>query len=142
MNPYIIIAALVAALGIYVLGDHHGTINERQRLTAQIEKERADGEVRARMKESMWQGVVNGTVKNYEAKVAGIRSNLDAALDSLRNRPERPAGMSEAPRAGCEGANGPELGRSNAGFLERYAARAAGQDAALAACYQVLDGVR
>jgi hypothetical protein len=64
---------------------------------------------------------------------------LDAALDGLRNRPERPVGVPETPRSTCEGANGPELAGEHARFLARYAALAAQQDAALTACYASLE---
>jgi hypothetical protein len=87
----------------------------------------------------MWQGVVNETAKNYEIKLAGVRRNLDAALNGLRDRPERPEHLPAAARADCKDANGAELARSHAAVLERYAAAAAIQDAALVACYGVLD---
>jgi hypothetical protein len=74
--------------------------------------------------------------------IASTNRRLDVALAGLRDRPDRPAGVSEAPRATCEGANGPELARRNAEFLARYAARAAEQDAALASCYASLDAAR
>ena len=74
--------------------------------------------------------------------IASTNRRLDAAIAGLRDRPDRPAGMSEAPRATCEGANGPELARRNAEFLARYAAQAAEQDAALASCYASLDAAK
>jgi hypothetical protein len=74
--------------------------------------------------------------------IASTNRRLDAAIAGLRDRPDRPAGVSESPRASCTGANGPELARVNAEFLARFAAQAAEQDAALASCYASLDAAR
>ncbi|MDP2808661.1 MAG: hypothetical protein Q8O34_00765 [Rhodocyclaceae bacterium] len=141
MNPWVIVAFVLACVGNFAAGHFVGADHERARWEAKVNKERALAIAEARAQEHMWQEVVDGTVKNYEADLARIRGSLRIALDSLRDRPDRPAGVSEAPRSGCAGANGAELGKSHAGFLARFAALAAGQDAALAACYAVLDGV-
>lgn len=78
---------------------------------------------------------------NHAQALAATNRRLDAALDELRKRPERPPGVSEAPRPTCQGANGPELAGQHARFLARYAALAAEQDAALQACYASLDAL-
>jgi hypothetical protein len=77
--------------------------------------------------------------KEHADEIAAVTGRLDAALAGLRNRPSRPPGVPETPRPTCQGANGPELAREHAEFLARYAAQAAKQDAALAACYASLD---
>jgi hypothetical protein len=117
----------------------HGANAEDTRWKARIHAENLKATQEARAKEQMWQGVVNETAKNYEIKLAGVRRNLDAALNGLRDRPERPEHLPAAARADCKDANGAELARSHAAVLERYAAAAAIQDAALVACYGVLD---
>lgn len=142
MNPYVIIGFLLAMFaagaGGYARGGHDADV----RWKGKIDKERADASEQARTTESMWQGVVNGTAKNYQKDIAAVRSNLDIALDSLRDRPERAAGVSEAPRADCAGANGAELSGAHARFLARFAALAADSDAGLKGCYAVIDGTR
>jgi hypothetical protein len=80
--------------------------------------------------------------KTHAEELASVNGRLDAALAGLRNRPPRPAGVPETPRASCQGANGPELAGVHAEFLARYAAQAAKQDAALAACYASIDAAR
>ncbi|MFN7881660.1 MAG: hypothetical protein ACK5PF_01400 [bacterium] len=79
--------------------------------------------------------------KTHAEEISAVTGRLDAALAGLRNRPPRPVGVPETPRPACQGANGPELAGVHAEFLARYAAQAAKQDAALAACYASLDSV-
>jgi hypothetical protein len=139
MNPYIILAVVVAFVANGFYWDYSGHHSADTAWTAKVEKEHADSLLAAQQQEQKWQGVVNETTKKYETKVASISSNLDAALTELRQRPER-ASMSEATRVGCEGGTGAELSRPDAEFLDREAARADTIRAALAACYQVIDG--
>ena len=72
-------------------------------------------------------------------EVAGINARLADALERVRKRPER---LPEPARATCEGATGSELSRPDATFLEREAARADEQRAALSACYQWINTVK
>jgi len=141
MNPWAILAAVLAvvaaAVGGYFKGDHDRNVA----WVAQVEKDRGDAERAARATESMWQGVVNGTVSNYDRKVRAIRSDLDDALGRLRDRPDRPAALPEGPRPECQGGTGAELYRADAEFLVREAARADVVRAGLVACYEVLDVV-
>jgi hypothetical protein len=67
--------------------------------------------------------------KNAEIRV--IRGRLDAAVERLRNRPDR---LPEASRPACAGATGAELSGRDAAFLERLAARADDIRAELKAC--------
>lgn len=141
-GPRTLLVAFLALVGAFVAGDWKGTADTNARWEAKTEKARADAEVAARDKETMWQGVVNGTVRNYEIKVAGVRRDRDAALDGLRRRAERPAGAVPADsRTACAGATGAELSRRDAEFLVGLAARADQQRAALTACYEVIDGL-
>lgn len=141
-NPYLALVVVLAFVGNGFYWNHHGGKVADTAWTARIEKERADAAVAARKTEAMWQGVVNETDKNWRAKNTVSDQRLRIALDSLRDRPERPEGVSETPRTNCAGANGAELGRSHGELLARYAARAKRQDNALAACYTILDKVR
>lgn len=90
--------------------------------------------------ERTWQGAANAIVTNLEAKRAVTQRNLDIALDSLRDRPDR--AMPDDSRAGCKGASGAELSRPDAGFLVREAARGDRLQAALTACYAYADTLR
>ncbi|MCR4304749.1 MAG: hypothetical protein NUV63_11095 [Gallionella sp.] len=142
MSPYAILAAVLAFVlnGFFWYAKGVGAEDNRWKVKTHAAELKAT--LQARAKEQMWQETVNGTARNYEIKLAGVRRNLDTALDSLRDRPERPAGMSEAPRAGCEGANGAELSGANGRFLAGEAARANRHRAALEACYAYADALK
>lgn len=96
----------------------------------------------ARNIEQANQGVVNHALYEQNTALAGNAARLQRELERLRNRPERPAGMSEAPRPACAGATGAELSRPDAEFLVREAARADDVRAGLVACYAVIDGLK
>ena len=146
MNPWLILVAVLAIIGAFFYGEHKGARDENVRWKAKTYHELAESSEAARKQETMWQGVVNDTVKNYQGNVAGIRRNLDLALDGLRERPSRaPSGTSEDARAACAsvgGATGAELSRPDAEFLVREAARGDEIRAGLGACYEVIDAVR
>lgn len=140
MNPYMILAIVVAFVANGFYWNTKGSNSADTRWKAKIEQQRADAESAARTKESMWQGVVNETAKNYDVKVAGIQRNLDIALDSLRSRPGRSSGdVPSAPGATCPCGTGATLCREDGEFLVREAARADKHREALSACYQVID---
>lgn len=141
-NPMLALAVVVAFVVNGFYWNAHGSNSKDTEWTARVEKQRADAAEAARTKEQMWQGVVNGTVKNYEVKVAGIQRNLDIALDSLRNRPSRTDPLPDAPGAKCPCGTGATLCREDGQFLAREAARADKHREALAACYQVIDGTK
>jgi len=73
-----------------------------------------------------------------DAEIDRIHTRLADALERLRQRPER---LPEPARAACEGATGAQLAAGDAGFLERYAADAAEQQAKLDECYGRLEQV-
>lgn len=139
--PWLILAVVLAVGGAAAAGEWKGARDADARWAARLDKERAAASEAARKQESMWQGVVNGTAKNYEAQLARIRGNLGLALDSLRKRPERTPGLSANSGVARPCCTGAELCREDAVFLGREAARADIQRAGLAACYQAYDGV-
>lgn len=139
LTPWVVFTVIVSNIGSLAIGYLRGQYSERMEWTSKIEKERHESEAKARQTEYQWQGRVDETVKKYTANINRIIHQRDTAIAELRKRPERPEGVSEAPRIDCAGANGAELAGINAEFLERYAATAAAQDEALAACYAVLD---
>jgi hypothetical protein len=81
--------------------------------------------------EREWARLIKGTIDARDMEVRAIRGRLDAALERLRQRPER---LPEAARPACEGATGAELSGRDAQFLERLAARADELRAELKAC--------
>lgn len=141
-SPMLILAVVIAFVLNGFFWFAKGVKSEDARWTAKIYAERLAATEAARAKETMWQGVVNETVENYQVKLAGVRRTLDIALDSLRDRPERPRDLPATARADVKDCNGAELARSHAEFLERYAAAAATQDAGLGACYAYADTLR
>ena len=138
----LILAVVLAFVGNGFFWYAKGSNNADDRWTAKITAERLRATEAARAKETMWQGVVNETARNYEIKMAGVRRNLDTALDGLRERPERPVDLPATARTDRQDCNGAELARSHAAVLERYAAAAASQDAALEACYEYADTLK
>ena len=139
-NPW----ALLVLLGAFVLNGFywhaHGSNSERVRLMAQFEHERVDMVQKARDTETKWRRIVDETTATQAGKLAEVQRHLDVAIVSLRDRPERPEHLPATARVDCKDANGAELARSHAEFLERYAAAAAIQDAGLEACYAAYDG--
>ena len=73
-------------------------------------------------------------------EISAINANLLNDLDELRKRPER-TDMPRDSAINCAGANGAELAREHAKFSVQYGAKAATQDAALAACYSWADSL-
>lgn len=140
-SPMLILAVVLAFVANGFYWNAHGSNAADTRWTAKITAERLAATEAARKQEETWQGVVNATSKAYLTRIGTVRGNLDVALNGLRERPERPGNLPETARTDVKDCNGAELARSHAEFLERYAATAATQDAALNACYGVLDAV-
>ncbi len=134
--------ALLKWLVIFGLGYFAGRSDGWKLCDAGWQEKQRVAEQAARDKEIMWQGVVNGTVKNYEVKVAGIRSRLGIALDSLRDWPGRTDRMSAPAGTARACATGAELCREDGAFLAREAARADEIRAGLVSGYEVIDKVR
>lgn len=139
-NPWALLTLIIAFVLNGFYWNAHGSNAEHARMVAKLESERAQALQKARDTETQWQEEVNEVTTNQAGKLAEVQRHLDVAIVSLRDRPSRPAGLSAAPRTDCAGANGAELARSHAEFLERYAAAAAIQDAGLEACYAAYDG--
>lgn len=73
--------------------------------------------------------------KAKDDQIRNINTRLVAALDELRDRPERRSATADNP-ADCKGSTGADLSRPDAGFLTREAARADTLRAGLRACYE------
>lgn len=139
MNLYVILATVIAFVANGFYWDYHGHTAANVAWAAKAEKDRADAVEQARAEEQTAQKGVNDALRKQNETLAANNDTLQRNLDRLRNRPERPRGVPETPRPSCAGANGPELARTNAEFLTRFAARAAEQDTALETCYRVID---
>lgn len=142
MNPYMILAFVLALVGDGFYWNHHGAAARDTYWTAQVQTERADAAQAARKDEHDQQEKVNAALRKQNKSLGSINAGLVADLDGLRNRPERPADMPDTGRATCAGGSGAELSRTDAGFLEREAARGDKLRAALSACYEVIDARR
>lgn len=143
MNPILILAVVIA----FVLSNAFSFVKGDKYRDTAWRAEIAEGKIvrmeKVREQESMWQGVVNETAKNYDIKVAGIQRNLDIALDSLRSRPGRGSGdVPSATGPACPCGTGATLCREDGEFLVREAARADKHREALSACYKVIDGTK
>lgn len=133
MNPYIALGvAVILAVShgwAYIIGSKHKDNEWKAQVAKQAEASRTT--------EQIWQGVYNEASKQYLARIAVVDSRLRNALDSLRDRPDRP--VPEAPRTDCKGATGAELSRQDGEFLAGEATRADRHRAALETCYKALD---
>ncbi len=84
---------------------------------------RIDAEQKSRNQERVMQAAADNARNIKDAEIEIIRSQLDAALVSLRERPLRRANVPSTPGA-CPPATGAQLSREDAEFLTREAARA------------------
>ena len=126
-NPWIILAVVLAFLGAGVGGYTKGRTDANAKWSAvAAEKERE-----ARTREQQLQEQTNAITNQYQSEKDAISANLANALERLRQRPKR---LPEAARTACQGGTGAELSNTDAGFLEREAARADELRAALSAC--------
>lgn len=141
-SPMLMLAVVVAFVLNGFYWHANGSNGADARWKAKITAENLTATQEARAKEHMWQGVVNETARNYEAKLAGVRRNLNTALDGLRDRPERPAAGSQASGIGQSCATGTSLCRQDSEFLVREAARADTLRVGLEACYSYIDAVK
>lgn len=139
-SPIMILAAVLVLAITNAYSYVKGGRAADTRWTAQIQTERAKAEADARATEQRQQEAANAIARRHAVEINTVRRNLDLALDSLRDRPNRPAGyLPETARADCEGGTGAKLFRADAEFLAREAARADEQRAGLDACYRHVD---
>lgn len=136
MNPYVLLgAAIILAIShgfAFVKGRGYEESKWQAKVAEQTEK--------ARETEQIWQGAYNEASKSYLAKIRVTDERLRIALDSLRDRPNRP--MPEATRADCKGATGAELSGPDAAFLAGEAARADRTRAAYELCLTAYDTLK
>lgn len=138
MNKYFAIGAgllLIAShTAVYFKGRHDVAVETELAHKTEVLQAVSD----ARAEEQAKQEAADARINTLETVRRGIQSRLDAALASLRNRPER---ADKESRAHCQGATGAELSRPDGQFLRGEAARADRIRAALATCYEHADAV-
>ena len=97
--------------------------------------------------ETKLQETIDADRKTYRARLAAVAADRDSLADSLRHRPERPAGGADLPRAaaaapGPAACTGADLYRDDAQFLVRLAADADHLRAAVGHRQAAYDAVR
>lgn len=137
----LILAVVLAFVVNGLYWNAHGSNAADTRWKAKIEQQRADAEAKAWEQEKTWQEAANAIVKNQDAKLAATRRNLDAALNGLRDRPDRPAADSKPTGTACPCSTGAGLCKQDAEFLVREASRADSIRVGLEACYEFADKV-
>ena len=142
MNPWMLLAVVLALVGAYAAGDWRGSHNTQVRMENAIKAQQLAAAKQARETSEAWQEALNARIAYDHSRIAAIDARLSDATDQLRKRPERLAELPAAARPSCEGANGAELGASHAIFLARFAASAARQDGALETCYALIDALK
>jgi len=137
--------AIYAAIALALIAAYVGWANHQQGIgydRRQAEQTAADLAASAenRRIEQRRQSMAGEITKAKDAKIRHINDLLVAALDELRNRPERRSSAAGDP-ADCKGSTGADLSRPDAGFLAREAARADTLRAGLEACYAQYDSL-
>lgn len=145
LNPRVLIAlALFAFLGFTHLSAYRAGQRDIQNQFDAYKGEQAQltlmAEQAARQKEKEWAEKIAQTEEVKNEEIRSINGRLDAALDSLRNRPARSPDVSKSASA-CKGATGASLSAEDSRFLARESARADSIRAALQACYAYVDQV-
>ena len=115
--------------------------NASLKLAAAQTQARLDAEHKSRQQELKLQAAADAARNTRDAEITIIRSQLDAALVSLRERPLRSADVPGAAGT-CPPATGAQLSREDAEFLAREAARADKVIAELYACHAEYTAVR
>jgi hypothetical protein len=134
------IAAIVLTVGFSAGWVSNGwRLNEKiATIKADHIKEKSDTIANARLKEVELQEAIATLRFNYDKQLKKINTDLNDALDRLRDRPERVS----RPTGTCEGSSGKELSRPDAEFLTRLAAEADKLVTDLQICYKQYDEVR
>ena len=115
--------------------------NAALKLAAAQTQARIEAERQSRNQELALQAAADNARNTKDGEITIIRSQLDAALVSLRERPLRSANLPGATST-CPTATGAQLSREDAEFLTGEAARADEMIAELNACRAVYTAVR
>jgi hypothetical protein len=151
MNPYLILGG-VLAIGLAAGGGYYkGNSAGKSEVQQAWDKEKADqyaayakGQEEARQKEQELQAAADKLRREKDAQIRDINARNTALVNSLRDRPERPAKtdtVSGSTRS-CSGASGAELAKGDGEFLAGYSADAARLQAALDQCIKQYNAAR
>jgi hypothetical protein len=132
LNPYVLLGALVVAIGIFFAGYTKGSNDKYTEWQLEIA---AQAEA-SREKEKELQAKEDANTRRHQNEVRTIQSKLDDATKRLRNRPER---LPDTSLANCKGSTGAELSKPDGEFLVGEAARADRIRQALETCYNHVD---
>ena len=155
MNPWFLLAMLVALLSASGIGYWRGDRAGRAEIQQQWDHEKADLLVKhteavnqAREKEQNWQQAADNIRQEKDREIRNINARAAALSNVVRQRQDRPSADASAATqtagsgqtsAGCTGA---ELYKPDGEFLVREAARADEIRAALKQCYAQDEAVR
>lgn len=126
----------IALLAIFIYGYNLGSNNQKiKQIEAQIKLQQ-----QADIKSAELAKNISDARLQNEQTIKLLQSNLDAAIASLRNRPNRR--VSTAAAVACEGNTGSELSRPDSEFLVGLANDADIVTANLRACYAREEALR
>jgi len=152
-NPWVLLGALVAAVGIFFAGDRHGLSAGHLEIQAKwdaAEKQRAwesqRNVERVREAEGGLQDRANQERKANESLVASLNARVEQLTGELRKRPSRPAqpatSGAQAPGSGAEGSTGLGLYREDGLFLVGEAATGKRIQLQRDACYRAYEAAQ
>lgn len=130
-KPIIIaVIAISVAGGLWVHGNYHGRNVMKVKIAKANEK--------ALQEKQKLQEKIDELTQQQTERLAIVTDERDAALERLRDRPDR---MPQTSQPECQGATGAELSKPDAEFLTRLAGRADRLREALRTCYEYADQV-
>jgi len=151
MNPYFIAGSVLAVVCAYGTGHWQGDSAGQAKVQQKWDQEKAKQMAEyaenmrlAREKEQALQEGANNLREEKDRELKKVADTNRILLNSLRDRPERPAqGSAVSGSSGaCSGATGAQLAKGDAEFLAGYSADAASLKAALDQCVKQYESLR
>ena len=152
MNPWLILAFILAIAGGFGGGYYKGNSAGKSEVQQAWDKEKADqyaayakGQEEARKKEQQLQANADKLRKEKDAEIRNINARATALANSLQQRQTRPAEGSAVPSTtgtGQTACTGKELYREDGEFLVRLSREADELAAALNQCYKQYNAAR
>ena len=151
MNPYFIAGSVLAVVCAYGTGHWQGDSAGQAKVQQKWDQEKAKQMAEyaenmrlAREKEQALQEGANNLREEKDRELKKVADTNRILLNSLRDRPERPAQGSalSSTASACSGATGAQLAKGDAEFLAGYSADAASLKAALDQCVKQYESLR
>ena len=152
MNPWVIVGVMLAVSGAYGVGHWRGDSAGQAKIQAQWDKEKAKQMAEyaenmrlAREKEQALQQGADHLREEKDRELKKVADSNRILLNSLRDRPERPAqgsAMSSTASVGQSGCTGKELYREDGAILVGIAREADELRLALKQCYAQYETLR